>query len=139
MRRAPWALFAAFVLSACATAYRSEGFMGGFSETALGPNMYRVSFQGSGVGEEGRVADFVLLRAAELTLREGYPYFFVAGARESSDAYAMASAASPVVVVGGMNPRAEVTIIMANEREPGRITYEALFLQNSLRAKYRLR
>ena len=44
-------LFAAsftVLLSACATSYQADGFSGGFSETQLDTNVFRVSFRGNG-------------------------------------------------------------------------------------------
>jgi hypothetical protein len=39
--------FAGF-LASCATPYESTGFLGGYSDTALAPDVYRISFQGNG-------------------------------------------------------------------------------------------
>ncbi len=51
-------------LAACATAYQPQSFSGGFTETQLDKNVFRVSFQGNGYtraerAEEMAIADIV--------------------------------------------------------------------------------
>lgn len=55
-------------LTGCATSYKPNGFIGngGFDETELAPNYYRVSFKGNEKTSRERASDFALLRAAEL-------------------------------------------------------------------------
>jgi hypothetical protein len=64
-------------LSACATAYQRDGFTGGFSETQLDENVWRVTFEGNGYTREQRAEDFALLRSAELTLEKGFYAFWL--------------------------------------------------------------
>ena len=72
---------AAFALSACATAtpyqpYTAAGASsGGFSETRISSDRFRVTFQGNTVTERDRVERYLLYRAAELTVAEGYDWF----------------------------------------------------------------
>ena len=73
-------LLSAAVLSGCATAYQSVGFMGGFSETQLSENVYRVRFNGNGFTSAERASDFALLRSSGLCLKAGYQYFIVSDA-----------------------------------------------------------
>ena len=47
----------------------------GYSEAPIESNRYRVTY--NGVGDPGPVADYALLRAAELTLERGYDWFEV--------------------------------------------------------------
>jgi hypothetical protein len=51
--------------------------MGGFSETQLDENVFRVSFRGNEYTRPERAADFSLLRAAELARNNGYSYFVI--------------------------------------------------------------
>lgn len=75
---------AALLLAACATAptlYRSAASTPnavGYSEYRLEAGRYRVTFQGGAGAPEAQVADYALLRAAELALRDGYDWFRVA-------------------------------------------------------------
>ena len=50
----------------------------GYTETRLGENRYRVSFVGNSITPAETVKDYALLRAAELTLQQGYDWFQVA-------------------------------------------------------------
>jgi hypothetical protein len=51
--------------------------MGGFSETQLDENVFRVSFRGNGFTSPERVADLGLLRAAELAKNNGFTHFII--------------------------------------------------------------
>ena len=70
---------AGLALSACASLapYGPQTGPGGqgYVEQRIESNRYRVTY--NGVGAPGPVADFALLRAAELTLAQGYDWFEV--------------------------------------------------------------
>ncbi|MGV9006993.1 MAG: CC0125/CC1285 family lipoprotein [Brevundimonas sp.] len=79
-RPAVMAIAAALALSACATAtpYQPAGFQGqrgGYAEQRLEANRYRVSFAGNSVTTREQVEMGLLLRAAELTVQDGYDWF----------------------------------------------------------------
>lgn len=63
------------LFAGCATSYQENGFTGGFNETQLSENMWQVSFSGNGFTGSKRVADFALLRAAEISEQNGFEYF----------------------------------------------------------------
>lgn len=76
------ALSAATMLSACVTptpyqpaTLTSRGPVNGFSEAPLESNRWRVSFSGNSVTSREQVEDALLLRAAELTLQQGFDHF----------------------------------------------------------------
>lgn len=62
----------AITLTACMTPYTSDGLLGGYSETQVAENVWKVSFQGNGYTSRERAENMALLRSAELTLQEGY-------------------------------------------------------------------
>lgn len=64
-----------FLIAACATPYQKSGLSGGFSETQLDENVFRVSFRGNAYSRGERAEDFALLRCAELALEHGYTHF----------------------------------------------------------------
>jgi hypothetical protein len=75
---------AALALAACTTPtyYQPAGPASGraavgFSEYRIEPGRYRVTFQGGAGAPANQVADYALLRAAEVTLRDGYDWFRV--------------------------------------------------------------
>ncbi|MDX1496910.1 MAG: hypothetical protein R3352_05090 [Salinisphaeraceae bacterium] len=73
---------ACLALAGCATKtpYKPADERGkeGYTETRLGENRYRVTFVGNSTTPAETVKDYALLRAAELTLQEGYKWFSVA-------------------------------------------------------------
>ncbi|MFC4353240.1 hypothetical protein ACFOW6_16955 [Fodinicurvata halophila] len=66
-------------LTACSTAPSvytpAEGGGYGYSEQQLEENRYRVSYSGNSATSRERVEDYLLYRASELTLQNGYDYF----------------------------------------------------------------
>jgi hypothetical protein len=78
------AALSGLLLAACASAptvYRSAEASPtavGYSEYRLEAGRYRVTFQGGPGAPETQIADYALLRAAELALRDGYDWFRIA-------------------------------------------------------------
>lgn len=69
-------------LGACAgygpTPYQAaKGGQGGFTETRIEPERYRVSFSGNSLTERETVENYLLFRAAEVTLQNGFDHFTV--------------------------------------------------------------
>jgi hypothetical protein len=82
MRRLIVIAAAAVALAACQTAptlYQPAAGpkLVGFSEYRIEADRYRVTFRGGPGAPQEQVADYALLRAAELTLAEGYDWFRV--------------------------------------------------------------
>lgn len=83
MKRVLIAASAALALTACATAtpYQPAGLSGGsdgFRESRIESNRFRVGFQGNSLTSRDTVEMYLLYRAAELTLQNGYDWFAVA-------------------------------------------------------------
>jgi hypothetical protein len=70
-------LVLSIILSSCATAYQPKGATGGFSETQLDTNVFKVSFRGNAYTDSERATDLTLLRSAELTLKNDFKYFVI--------------------------------------------------------------
>ncbi len=146
----------ALLLAGCATSYQSQGLTGGFSETRLGENMYRVTFNGNGFTNRTRSADFTLLRSAELTLQSGYRYFVIVDAhRDTKTSYYSTPTYTNMnandygnniygtsTTYGGhmgtiAKPSNSNTIVMYNKK-PNVISYDAKFINKSLKNQYKL-
>ena len=146
-------------IQACSTAYQSRGFSGGFSETQLDENVFKVTFNGNGYTGREKAADFSLLRCAELTLRLGYRYFVVIDADSyvssgtyttptttnttasaySSGNYAYGNAQS--TTTGGQTynirkPSSSNVIFMLQEKPDTTFAYSAKFVYQSISEKY---
>lgn len=81
-RAAVPALCAMALLGACTlqpTPYQPLDEDGGYQETRLQDQMYRVTFQGNPVTRPGAVLDMALLRCGELAQAAGYPAFVLLG------------------------------------------------------------
>ena len=74
----------ALMISGCATAYVPEGLnhctgygmcRGGYSESRLAEDTYRVSFQGNARTSRETTQKYLVYRCAEVTLNSGYEYF----------------------------------------------------------------
>ena len=78
-RRSTALLFAAFAAAACATgtdyAPRTPGGEVGYTDLQLAPNRFRVNFSGSYLSTRDDVERYLLRRAAEITLVNGYTHF----------------------------------------------------------------
>jgi hypothetical protein len=70
-------------LAACATPtpyqpfVKGQGTSGGFSEVRLEPERFRVTFSGNSLTSRETVEGYLLFRAAELTVQNGYDWFSV--------------------------------------------------------------
>lgn len=78
-----FAVLCALALAACATPtpYQSAAPAGGgygYAEQRIEANRYTISFNGNALTEREQVENYLLYRAAELTLDQGYDYFIVA-------------------------------------------------------------
>ena len=62
---------ALLLLDSCATTYRPLNNGAGYSDAVIGPDEFRVGFQGNGETSLERAYDFALLRAAEVTRGHG--------------------------------------------------------------------
>jgi len=68
-------LLAAIFLTSCATRYQPMGFGGGYSDVLLDSNTAQVQFSGNGYTSLATVKKFLLLRCAEVTLKNKFTYF----------------------------------------------------------------
>lgn len=95
------ALGALLLLAACAsspTPYQAADGDFGYREQQIEENRYRVSFAGNSATSRQTVEDYLLYRAAELTVQNGHDYFEVVD--RSTDQAFGGSAGAPQVGVG---------------------------------------
>ena len=154
-------LFIVIGLVGCATEYQATGMTGGYSETRLGENIYRVSFQGNGFTNVERVTDFTLLRSAELTIRNGYKWFAIIDSAQAVNKSTATIGSNRSNTVGSVNPStgtfnattfnsspttyvvskpsASNTIVMYKAAEkPEGISYNAFYIRDSITIKYNI-
>ena len=71
----------------------------GFTDYRIETGRYRVTFTGGGGAPMNQVADYALLRAAEVSLRDGYDWFRVVDRRDSQ--VGGGSGGGPRLSIGG--------------------------------------
>ena len=151
-----------FILAGCATPYQPVGFGGGYSETQLAPDVFRVYVRGNGYTSMERAQDFALLRAAELTLQQGFKYFAIIDESSSTDISTYTTPGSSQTtgtanVYGGYGtysgtttynppqtetvhePRSSIAVRCFADKPDSTNTFDAEFLQRSIKAKYAIR
>lgn len=156
-------LFLALIfLSGCATPYQSSSFSGGYSDSQLGDNIFRVSFDGNGYTNSARVMDLALLRSSEITLQNGFKYFVIVS-NDSANSYSSFSTPQTTTTSGTVNmygnngtvnthsvtsggqtylisKPSTTNIIACFKKKPtgSGVIYDASFVTQSLRAKYEI-
>jgi hypothetical protein len=153
------AILAATLFAGCATPYTSNGMLGGYSDAALAPDVYRISFQGNGFTAPDRAQDFAILHAADLTLAHGYHYFGIINQTQGGtsgvinmpgQSYTYVNAQVYGNAVYGTAhttyiPGASIPVFYPNSglmircftaRPAGGFALDAAFVSRSLRAKY---
>lgn len=138
---------AAVLVSGCAATYQKAGHAGGFKETQLSENVWRVSFSGNGYTRSERAEDFALLRSADLTLLNGFTYFALANSRNETN---VSSYTTPITATtkgsktryyGGDTvfvsiPTANNTVVMYKAKPDTAMAFDARFICASLGKKY---
>ena len=77
MRKISLLLLLVLFLSGCATPYQKYGLSGGYSDTQLQKDVFRVGFNGNAYVSKGTVQNYLLRRCAEVTIENGYDYFVI--------------------------------------------------------------
>jgi hypothetical protein len=82
---------AALFMVGCATKYQADGFTGGFTETQVAENVWRVAFRGNGYTRSTRAEELALLRSADLAIQNGFRYFAFIESRIDKSSVAITS------------------------------------------------
>lgn len=158
-RRIVVGVMVVLLLAACATEYQSSGFTGGFKDTQLAPDVFRVSFAGNAFTSPERVQDLALLRAAELTIANGARYFGVISSADQTRVHTQVSGGSAsttgtVSMYGNTGyysgtttysapqvntyykPGVGMMIRTFTSKPEGDFAFDAEFVAKSVRAKY---
>jgi hypothetical protein len=154
--RALLAAVACALVAGCATTYQPMAFSGGYSETALAENVFKVSFAGNGYIGADTVSDYALLRSAEVTIENGFRYFIITDERSYStnstfttptttNAYVTGygnSAYGTATTYGGqtynVSKPSSSNLIVCFKDKPEGFAFDAEFVSKSLKRKYGL-
>lgn len=94
------------LLAGCATTYQPNSLTGGFQEVRLNETSYHISFIGNGYTPADRTQRFILRRAAELALENGFRWLRVSPVQTESQ-----------TTLGTSSPTSSATVELL--REPG--------------------
>jgi uncharacterized protein YceK len=163
MKALPIVFVAVLLLFGCATTYQHQGLTGGYTDTQLGENLFRVTFRGNGYTRPERAADLALLRCAELALQHGFQYFVVIDAasyskQETYTTPTQTTTTGSASVVGNSiygsststtyggqafttsKPRETDTIVCFKDKpDVNGLVYDANFLVTSLKQQYNIK
>jgi hypothetical protein len=153
-------LLVGLALGGCATTYQPQGFSGGFTETQLDTNVFRISFKGNGFTNVDRAEELALLRCAEVVLQHGFTHFVITDGRTRMNQSSFttpvqatttgtvstfgntAHGSATTTMTGGQTvvtnkPSSTNTIVAFKGRpDTGGMVYDAQFLYDSLSKKY---
>src|ERR1051326_1257290 len=114
--------FLVFISALACTTYHEAGPSGGFSETRLNDATFEIRVQGNGYTSADRVSQFLLRRAAEVTLEHGHRYFEIVEQRAnapSSMGFILYTSAATVRLFFGPNktPKTADALVVFRETE----------------------
>lgn len=70
-------LVAAVLLASCATQYQRQGPTGGYTDTQIAPDVFRVTIRGNAFLSDEQAHRFAMRRAAEITIQRGFTYLTI--------------------------------------------------------------
>lgn len=112
-------IISTLLLTSCASPYQPCGIGGGYSETQIDTNIFRVSFRGNGYTNPERAADLCLLRSAVITKQSGFNYFIIIDSSTHEDYATM------------ITPKTATTTTNTNTLETGTISNNNLLINSS--------
>ena len=75
--RTAFILLALAMLAGCATGYGPQGYTGGYIDTKIEEDVYRIRYSGNGMTSRDKVWQYWIYRCAELTTQKGYSHFML--------------------------------------------------------------
>jgi len=149
-------IFIAGLLGACATQYQPQGATGGFTETQLDRNVFRVTFSANAYTSAQQAEEMALLRSAEVTLKNGFTHFVITQGKSSAEYSAHTTPTYSDTTVSSRRGKAyastttyggetrvstfptttnTITCFKGRPNVPG-VVHDARFVVNSLSPKY---
>ena len=153
---------ALFAVTSCATSYKSNGITGGYTETHLAPDLFRVFFRGNAYTSSERVQDLAMLRAAEVTRQQGYPFFAIVDEKDLSTTssfttpgesttkgsvsfygnqgdYSEHTTYTPPVTHTFFKPKTGILVQCFKTKPDNVFLFDAAYVEQSLKSKYHIK
>ncbi len=122
------------IFTGCATSYHRDGVTGGYSDTQLASDEFRVVFSGNVHTSDEQARDYALLRASQVTFQHGFHCFAI-----TDEKHAMHSDPAHHLIVLFYQPMEELTIRCYKGRPDGISSYDVALLQQSMKEKYHIK
>ncbi len=141
----------------CAVYQPNNLLTGGYSEVQLAPDVFSISFEGASWHGAGAAHDFAMLRAADVTVKNGFRYFGIFTIRErasktsirkpgsiSTDDYVIGntfygpSTFIPAETLDIAHPRSRLIIKCFTYKPRNILVLDARLLKRSIRKAYNL-
>ena len=123
-------VFLPFALGACAATYHADRIDGGYRDTRIDTNVFRIVYQGDIRQKQADTDEMALLRSAEVAAQNGFAWFTSSGPAATGSA---ASLATNVV----STPATTVTIVCYVTRPDATgLVFEAAQVIATLGPKY---
>ncbi len=133
----------ALIFYGCATGYQSKGFRGGFEDSQLDDNVFKVMFAGNNYTSKEKTNDFCLIRCCEVAMDNSYKYFVVSDNQDFSTSeteYVPQKDFRGTVIVQertSSKKKIELTITCYNDKPKTDVTvYNAEITMKNLKRKY---
>lgn len=155
-------------LFGCATGYKPYGTFGGYSETQLAENRFKILYKGNAYVARDTAEDYLLLRSAEVTLQNGFTHFVVLDGSSEDEVHVHSipvttttrgsvdkqgdgvKMKSETITSGGgvsvsRHPRTSALIVCYKGRPPASAkadparTFDAQFISTGMRRKYEIK
>ncbi|TAK84194.1 MAG: hypothetical protein EPO20_15080 [Betaproteobacteria bacterium] len=97
-------LMTAFTLAGCATPYQSKGLAGGYGDSRIDVDTFRITFTGNGYTDTTTVENYFLFRAAEVAKANGFDWFMVGDDRLSRRGHLETEISGVVKMFKGSKP-----------------------------------
>lgn len=120
-----------------ATAYQPYSLTGGYSDKKLSEDEFIIAFNGNIRTDEDRAIHFTMLRAAEITLNNGYKYFVIEQGTFkllSNERHIDGTAYSPAYINSAGNAAHTYILIKCHMTIPAGVqSYDAAIVQKMLK------
>ena len=83
-------VLASSMLLSCATPYGKYGLAGGYTDARIDANTFSISVETNGFTNQQTTSMHALFRAAELTVQNGFDFFFIVGGANSASSMTVA-------------------------------------------------
>lgn len=130
-------VIALLLAAGCATGYHESNLAGGFSDTQLQDDTFRVYFHGNAFTTPEQMSDYTMLRAAEVALDHGFKFFVVADEKQTTIVGAAGTRGTISMYQVGAN-NSQTIVCYTDKPQAMALVYDANAVYGSLTTKYRI-